>query len=453
MRRLAVFFAWIGLSLFAIAVSGRIVLGAPATEWSDPPPAKAAAREAPPLSEAECRAYADAVLAAVRKHDKSALSGLMDWDALFERTFAGLEISDRDRSDYIKGFRQSLDSPTGFAPQIIAKVKHGGAISLLRVQKHQGRRVLLFRFILPAAEGGVDYIELEPRRSPDGRARAVDVYFYLMGDFLSEGLRRAILPLIAEKSRTSLSKLLLGEQDYVRDLPRLGEANRLIAQGKPAEALAIHESLRPGTRRLKHVLMARMVAAQRANQDDKYLAVIDEIRHLFPDDACIDLISVDGFALRKQYDAAMKALDRLDVSIGGDAFLDTVRADLCELQDDPAGARRFLLRAVEKEPTLISVHWRLVTDSLDAKDYAETLHRLEEIDRHFKMNFKDLSQIPIYAGFVKSPQYKEWLAYLDAKKPAPEPKDASNDAPKSSGSAASPGAGVTPPGSAATTPR
>lgn len=34
------------------------------------------------------------------------------------------------------------------------------------------------------------------------------------------------------------------------------------------------------------------------------------------------------------------------------------------------------------------------------------------------MKFGDLTKVPLYAGFVKSPQYREWLAYLKDKKPA-----------------------------------
>jgi hypothetical protein len=59
--------------------------------------------------------------------------------------------------------------------------------------------------------------------------------------------------------------------------------------------------------------------------------------------------------------------------------------------------------------------------SLEDKDYDETLARLQEIDRTFPMVFNDLSKVPAYAGFVKSPQYAQWLEYLKAKLPAPQP--------------------------------
>ncbi len=181
--------------------------------------------------------------------------------------------------------------------------------------------------------------------------------------------------------------------------------------------------------------------------------MIEEFRKTYPNDRCIDLISIDGYFLHKDYDAAMKCVDRVDESLGGDPYLDTLRANVCEMRGDHKEALRLCRRAIEREPSLLHAHWALVTFLLSDKDYPGVLAHLKEMDRRFSLSFDDLSEVPAYAGFVKSPQYKKWLAYLDAKKSAPAPKDAANDAPKSSGAAASPGAGVTPPGSAATTPR
>lgn len=55
---------------------------------------------------------------------------------------------------------------------------------------------------------------------------------------------------------------------------------------------------------------------------------------------------------------------------------------------------------------------------MEDRKYDETLARLKEIDQKFPMKFNDMSQVPQYAGFVKSPQYALWLDYLKAKNAA-----------------------------------
>ncbi len=42
-----------------------------------------------------------------------------------------------------------------------------------------------------------------------------------------------------------------------------------------------------------------------------------------------------------------------------------------------------------------------------------TLAWLKRIHETLGMTFMDLTTVPDYARFVKSPQYKEWLKYLE----------------------------------------
>lgn len=397
--------------------------GLPAASPSASPSAKAPAAVAAPgaLSEAECRDYAEAVIKAVEAGDQAAFNGLVHWDALFETMLAGLDISEPFRSGVLTGLRSSLlNEQRGFAGQLVQTSKRGGSIHFLRTRQNHGRQVVLFRFLFADSASGVNYYEFVPRRSPDGRVRATDIYVYLSGEFLSETLRRTLLPILADRSRSIFDRLIAGERDYVQDFPRIGEASQLVAQGKPAEALAIYKTMRPATRNQKIVLLGRLAAAQ-AVDEKEYAAVIEDFRRLFPDDPCLDIISIDGYLLRKDYSGAMKALDRLDRSLGGDPYLDLLRANISEERGDRGEARRFARLAVEREPSLLAAHWTLVTMSLHAKDYQETLERLKEIDRRFTMKFKDMTKLPIYAGFVKSPQHAEWLTYLEQKKAARKP--------------------------------
>jgi hypothetical protein len=230
----------------------------------------------------------------------------------------GLDIPDKDSREMFVGARRVIDDKErGFASQYIKIVKQGGSLTLLRVRQSRGRQVVLFRLIHPTTQGGVNYLEFAPQRFPDGQVRATDFYAYSAGEFVSATMRRTLLPMVADRSRTILDRLLAGEKDYVRDFPRLGQAMKLLNQGKPAEAHALFKTLRPETRKQKVVLIGRMRAAQVLRDDEEYAAVLKEFGELFPNDPCLELLSIDAFLMRKDYDGAMKAIDRLDRSVGG----------------------------------------------------------------------------------------------------------------------------------------
>lgn len=387
-------------------------------------PGRAAASLAEP-SEAERLAFAREVVAAFEAKDRTKLDAVIDWRTLVDIGTEGLELTEKDRSDFFLGVRKSVSSEFGFAGQINAVATQGGTLRCMGERKRQGKTVLLFRMTYPMEQGGMGYYEYLPRRFPDGKVRAADIYIYLSGEFLSETLRRLMLPMIAERSRTILDRLVTGEQDLVQDLPRVSQAGQLIGQGKAAEALAIFKSLRPGTMKHKAVLLGRLRAAQEVDEKD-YLAVMDELQKLFPNDPCLDLVAIDARLLRKDYAGALEAIDRLDRSVGNDPYLDVIRAGVHELQGDLKGALECARRAAEREPTLIDAHWTILGLELKQRDHGAVLAQMKEIHQKFGLSFDDIKDNEAYADFVKSPKYADWITYLKSQaKPAPsKPADA-----------------------------
>ncbi len=51
----------------------------------------------------------------------------------------------------------------------------------------------------------------------------------------------------------------------------------------------------------------------------------------------------------------------------------------------------------------------LVALNLETKDFGEVNRLLEQIAAEFDLEFGDLTQIPEYAEYVKSPEYQNWL--------------------------------------------
>ena len=419
--RVRLVLACVALTTACSRAKDENISGRGARSKSDPTQPAAQDRVATnPLSEEECRTYAQSVTKAVASGDLTVLNALIDWNQLFNTVLSGMEMTTKRRQDLMLQMRSEINKGESFTSQLIKNSEAGGSLDFLRARQNQGRQVILFRMIQPISTGGVGYFEVIPGRSADGKVRAVDVYVFSNGESFTTTLRHTLLPIIANESRSFLDVLISGERDFVHDFPRIVEMNNLINQGKARDALAIAKNLKPETKKLKLVLLHRLRAAQSAD-DNEYSAVLEDFREAYPQDPCLDLLLIDYYLMKKDYAQADESINRLDKSVGADPYLNVMRSAVRADAGDLKAARGFADRAIKEEPTLVSAYVALLDISIQEGDHRESLELLEKLDQSFKMKFDELATAPEYAGFVKSPQHQEWLRYLAQKKSGQKP--------------------------------
>lgn len=192
-----------------------------------------------------------------------------------------------------------------------------------------------------------------------------------------------------------------------------------IQQGRKKDALRLLDDLRPETKTVKMVMLMRCQAAQGADEQT-YLATLEQFRTLFPNDPCLDLQLIDYYSITKQPDELEKTIDRLDKAVGGDPYWNYIRASQATERGDRAEAERLGRLVIEQEPNFKPAYYFLVGLSLRDGQHEETLEWLKRIHEKLGTTFKDLTTVQEYAGFVKSPQYKEWLKYLEEEAKAEE---------------------------------
>ena len=269
----------------------------------------------------------------------------------------------------------------------------------------------MFRMLGPDAQG-VNYIEFLVKQGRDHKIRAIDLYPYISGELITESLHRTLLPSAVSESRSFLEKLVRKEQDFVLDLPRMRPISEAIQQGRKKDALRLLDDLRPETKKVKMVMLMRLQAAQ-AGDEQTYLATLEQFRTLFPNDPCLDLQLIDYYSLTKQPDELLKTIDRLDKPVGGDPYWNYIRASQATERGDRAEAGRLGRLVIEQEPSFKPAYFFLIGLSFQDGQHEETLEWLKRIHEKLGTTFKDLTTVKEYAGFVKSPQYKEWLKYLE----------------------------------------
>jgi hypothetical protein len=421
---------WFVLSLLAVASGGFPGCGQSNPEVANTQKSAAGVPAAPnearvePIAEKDSQQYASEVVKAVVSGNKAAFNSLVDWEAIFATATANLGAPPNVVSGWIQEMRQALSTNVGFADSLIQNSKAGGQFDFLRTRISHGRQVIMFRLLGPGSQG-VNYIEFIVKQGPDHKIRATDLYPYAAGELVTESIHRALLPAAASQSRTFLEKLVSKEQDFVLDLPKIPPISQAILQGRKKDALRMLDELRPGTKKAKMVLLMRTQAAQEADQN-VYLATLEEFRSLFPNDPCLDLQLIDYYSLTKKPEEVLKCIDRLDKAVGGDPYLNYMRASQAVDRGDRAEARRLCKLIVEQEPTFKPAYFLHIGLSLKDDLDDETLAWLKRLHETLGMTFKDLTTVPDYARFVKSPQHKEWLKYLEkeasTKKAAPTKK-------------------------------
>ncbi len=366
-----------------------------------------ASQTGPPVSEEEARKFAESFEKAILSGDEAAANQLIDWDALIATSIAGIEAPEAAGKSFAETLKSVVTQHNPPLRKIIEIVRGGGTYQLLRVRARNKNRTALFRLVHPG-EAGLNYHELTLARRPDGRVCAVDLYVYLSGERLSQTFRREFIKLGAHLQRGFLEKLVGADQEHVRSLPKIQRMIDDSNAGKNQEALNAFRELPLVVQKEKTVLLIRLFTAQ-AVSEDEYSAAIEDFRKQYPHDACIDLISIDGYALLKRYAEAIACVDRLDKAVGGDPHLNVLRAGAHFKAGDYAAAKADARRMIKEAPEDRAGYFALVSIALEEHKYDETLTALRAVKKKFHPQFHDLTKVPKYDGFVKSPQYKEWL--------------------------------------------
>lgn len=346
------------------------------------------------------KAFAQRIASSMQSGDGTVLDRAIDVDAILERTYRGLDASEAGRRDFGTGVKKTFS----FGSAIAKEIESTGSYELLRVRPVQGKQRALFRLISP---GGVNYHDMELAPARDGKGqRVVDVFIFLSGEWLSETLRRGFLPVMAHEKR-ALGSMTSAQSAYIDSLPRITELSTAVRNGDHARVLAVYRALPPEVQKDRNVMMMYYQAASKAG-DAEYARALDAIKKTFPKDPALDLLLFDDYFLKKQYDGALAALERVRRALGGDAYLDFLEGNIFYARGDHAAAKVRLNRAIATEPDLVDPYWTLITISLEQRAYDETARLLERVEANAKVELQDVGSVAEYAGFAKSKAYAQW---------------------------------------------
>lgn len=299
----------------------------------------------------------------------------------------------------MNGIVSGAKRAASFKEQLCGKLAGANPhLDLLRIRTIDGEPRPLYR---SRSDTGMNYYVLRLGQVA-GETRIVDMYAYLTGENASKTLSE-----IVEGAKQAME----GE-NAPSDLPvRMQQIRTAMMDSDYKKAAGIIENLPVEMRRTKGV---RTLDLQiRMNLDDTgYAAAIEQYRKDYPGDPSIDLISIDGFILLKNYAAARASVDRLDKRLDGDPYLNQLRAGISVAEGKPEQALTEIQVVTSKLPEIRETWYAQVDLAAAAKNYAAAVVALEQLEKRFQVEIPAdaLSSSAELAPIAASAEYKAWRA-------------------------------------------
>ena len=315
--------------------------------------------------EKECATLGRLIEQEVATRDAGLLKEFFDLDALVDRALAGFKYPPDMKTVLRNGFRVNFEG--SFRPQLTGAAN----FHLLRVRVAEGQMRALFRLI--PSDGGPNYLDMICARSADGAIRVADVDLLATGHKLSDMARRGFLLALAEAQDGVVEGASGAERELIQHRREVMQFNRLAARREGKAALAVYLQLPAALQKDKLLLSNRLNLAGQSNAAD-YEAAFALWRATYPKDPSTELMSFDGCVLKKRHEEALAALDRLEKHLGGDPYLDVLRAAQWFPLGQPGKARTLADKAQQRDPTLARV-----ADSVLAPVWPPEMFRLQGI--------------------------------------------------------------------------
>ena len=335
---------------------------------------------------------------AVAGCDAEAIEKAFDMDVLAMRVLAA-----RRRTSTRERAREAL-APDQLASAICGDETDRMTYTFLRERAAGQKREAVVRAV--AANGNVNYFALEIG-SRGGRPRIADVGFYYSGEALS-GIFAAYLD---AKDDTPADF----DPEFWRELSDAetnhdGRAARALIQRLPAALQSWREVIRTEIRIARDAEQLRDLEDATA----RYAAT-------FASPPPLEIMAVDVAWTKNAYADVVAGLDRLERRLGGDPYLDSIRADAYLHAGDTAKAVQLARRASERAAAVESTWWMRATAQAAAHDFPAAVATLDVLKTRFAADVS-ASALGIddrFSALVESPAYQQSGLAQPAQSPQP----------------------------------
>ena len=360
-----------------------------------------------PVDEAECLEAAEKYAAAIEQGDPEAAKGLIDFQEIFRRATQGVDVPAGYREGFIRGALGETANG-GFERSLANELQGDSSYRVLRAHRVGNETAVWLRSW--SETSGINYHDLVFARAKDGSLKVVDLLVLSSGERMSQTMRQLYIPAAASANRTLLQRLT-GADSHMAKYAEEWQTFAKLTRTDPRAAIAAYQRLPQDLREMKGVAILLIKASRKVGESERMQAIA-ELRRIFPNDLAAEFLSIDWYKNQKNYDKALESIDIVEKTIGGDPFLDLLRADIYREKKDFDAAMGKVQNVIDAAPYFLLGYRTFIGIALECGEFDRVLEKLKLLDERFEIEWSDFGQDADYQEFVASPQYQEWLNYL-----------------------------------------
>ena len=295
----------------------------------------ACAEQEKPVTKEEALQLAKSIEGSMSRQSGAKFNEAFDGEALVERmkkeaTFKISAVMAREAANGLKSGKMGTE--------LVRSMGKDGSYELVKQYEKDKKQHLVFRLF--GTDGKLNYHDLELVKKKE-KVRIADMYVYLAGENLSSTLAQTFSML--DDNYDNMSK---EDREKIGNMKRI---RKLLNEGKHQEADQLYQQFPEVLKKQKMMQVVRIEIASELG-DDVYSQAMDDFERAYPDAPNLYLMKIDAYILRKDFDGAMNAVNKLDSLIDKDTFLDYYRGLICKLKEDKEGQDIYFTRLVKNKP-------------------------------------------------------------------------------------------------------
>jgi hypothetical protein len=347
----------------------------------------------------------------LREGKSEEAASMFDNAALLQRTLAGVVIPTKAYGNFVSGALKGMDTR---GAGLFAALLNGN-FDFLRITDTTGEPELLFRFV---SDKGFDYYRFKFDFLGENDApRMTDFYNFNGGEYASQSMRRAVLPLILEMGGQLAdgSGMSVNDELFLESMEKIQELTGHIQTGETYLALKLLNELPAPLLNERFVRgMELQVLSGMPEKEKEYIAAMENLMKTFPDDPSLKLLMLDFYRLKKDTKKVFALLDEIEAEVGVDPYHEILRGSLYLVEKDYANAQKSAWSAISADST-VKEAWLIILDAgLKGNDHRSVASALSAMHSDFGLELgKSAYNDPIYQEFFKSPEGKAFKAILE----------------------------------------
>lgn len=363
---------------------------------------------AAPPADSELTDFGKAI-AADLSAGKDGISSRVDFGRLVDRALVGITAPEGFRGGFIKGLKQGFASSWG---AVAKEASTGSSITWRRNVKTDGLPAVQLRMLYKS--GAFDFVELLVERSDDGVLKIIDLYDLADGSLRTADMRMLAIPVIGDLKAGTVEKLLGSESKLSQHVSALRTMNEAVNKGDFASVRTTWKAL-PVEVREHRLFFKPYISALSELDDPDYEKAMGRYLALYPDDPAAQVMGIDFYFLRKRWPQCNAAIDAVEKRVGDDGWFDVLRGSAA-IQQGKAKLpemKKFMARAIEKDPTLKEPYMNLIDAGLTEKKWADVSKWMLLAEKNLGLTFN--VGVQGFEGFAAS---KEGKAYAKTHPPS-----------------------------------